>query len=195
MDGILNQFSNLQQTTDYICFKIIVKDHYIVNDKDVKVTNKTIIELNKIRKNIYKLYKQLNSKYIWYKDIFNISIIIDENTNEKNDKSSVDTCANKTCYLQGCIRYGANTEDSHYILYLCNYISNFYKNIDNSIDLIINITDHDGDVLLIEAADVIPDYLNDYPDYSMNRVWLINGLVYVIPFKVANRLDYKHKTQ
>lgn len=187
MDGILQQFSNLEQTTDYICFKIIIKDHYLINKKDFKTINHSIAKLNDIRKTIFEICSQFNSKYAWYKDIFNISVIIDESISNDKDR--------KMCYLQGCIRYGANTDDAQYVLFLCNFISNYFKNLVQPIDLIINITDHDGDVLLIEAADVIPDYLNDFPDYSMNRVWLINGFVYIIPFKIESKFDYKQKTK
>ena len=67
----------------------------------------------------------------------------------------------------------------------------------------ISITDNDGQFLLIEAADYLPDWLG--PDSSCNRVWLRYGQVKIVPYDEPGRqreggidlsaaLDYLRKT-
>ena len=64
--------------------------------------------------------------------------------------------------LAGQTSFGESVEDEWFIVYLLREISKKYK------DLIIKIEDTDGQFLLIEAAEVLPSWLN--PENAENRV-------------------------
>lgn len=62
--------------------------------------------------------------------------------------------------------FGDNIEDEWFIIYVILELSKKYPH------LIIQITDNDGDFLLIEAADYLPSWAN--PENTENRVSKIN---------------------
>ncbi|XP_074649522.1 protein ecdysoneless homolog [Tubulanus polymorphus] len=76
-------------------------------------------------------------------------------------------------HLKGTTNYGDNVEDEWFILYLLVQLTNNFP------DLVVQIHDSDGEFLLIEAADVIPKWLN--PDTSENRIFLHRGKVHIVP--------------
>ncbi|WFD34236.1 hypothetical protein MCUN1_001073 [Malassezia cuniculi] len=47
--------------------------------------------------------------------------------------------------------------------------------------LCIRVQDHDGEFLLIEAADELPTWLR--PENAVNRVWLCNGHLHIVPLE------------
>lgn len=78
-----------------------------------------------------------------------------------------------TAYLYGTTDFGDAVDDEWLIVYLLKEITKKYP------DLWIRIADSDGEFLLIEAASVLPDWLN--PDIDENRVWLHGGKLFIIP--------------
>lgn len=73
--------------------------------------------------------------------------------------------------------FGDNIEDEWFIIYVILELSKKYPH------LIIQITDNDGDFLLIEAADYLPSWAN--PENTENRVSKIN---YIYNFCYINLL-------
>lgn len=76
-------------------------------------------------------------------------------------------------YLQGLTDFGDAVDDEWLIVYLLNEISKAHP------DVWIRVADTDGEFLLIEAASVLPDWLN--PDIDEYRVWLHDGKLFIIP--------------
>lgn len=105
--------------------------------------------------------------YIWHHHPFSLSIIVPDSSAEE-------------LHLGGTINFGDNIEDEWFIVYL------FLKMTKEMEDekLSISIQDDDGQFLLIEAADALPEWLN--PENSENRVWLRNGQICIVPDKFTS---------
>ncbi|KAL2920067.1 hypothetical protein HK105_200133 [Polyrhizophydium stewartii] len=82
-------------------------------------------------------------------------------------------------HLAGAVRYGDAVDDEWFVVHLLAAVS---SRLD---DLVVSVTDNDGDFLLIEAADDLPRWLD--PSTSTNRVFLHRGRVHIIPMpRTAN---------
>ena len=75
--------------------------------------------------------------------------------------------------LQGTSSYGDSVENEWLIVYLLRELSSLYP------ALWIRVVDTDGEFLLIEAANVLPRWLN--PEIADHRVWLNAGRLLIIP--------------
>lgn len=98
------------------------------------------------------VYSYIQS-YIWQKDAFNLRVV---------DAST----------LCGSTHFGDCIDDEWYITFLLVEIS---KNFD---DTIVSVSDSDGEFLLIEAANVLPRWLD--PANATNRVWIHAGKLCII---------------
>lgn len=78
-------------------------------------------------------------------------------------------------YLHGLTDYGDAVEDEWLIVYILRELTKSHAN------LWVRIFDTDGEFLLVEAANVLPKWLN--PEIDHNRVWINNGKLRVIPLK------------
>lgn len=65
-------------------------------------------------------------------------------------------------HLTSITCFGDNIEDEWFITYIVYKLTEKHKN------LIVQIEDNDGDLLLIEAADFLPSWAN--PETTQNRV-------------------------
>eukprot|EP00668_Euglena_longa_P000979 GGOE01001175.1.p1 GENE.GGOE01001175.1~~GGOE01001175.1.p1 ORF type:complete len:608 (+),score=117.60 GGOE01001175.1:100-1923(+) len=97
--------------------------------------------------------------YLWHKDPF--QLVADESLG---------------C-LHGQTQFGDNIEDEWFIISLLLDISKRF-------DAMCTVTDNDGQCLLIEASDVLEEWLQ--PDTADNRVFLMNGQVAIIPLLPQN---------
>ncbi|KAG1659524.1 Protein ecdysoneless [Nymphon striatum] len=105
------------------------------------------------------LSKQL-VEYIWQCEPFSLNI-------------GSDTGDALPCHLKGLTKFGDNVEDEWFIVYLLLELTRAFP------DLVVKVWDSDGDFLLIEAAEVLPKWLD--PDTSENRIYLYRGAVHIIP--------------
>ncbi|XP_075979254.1 ecdysoneless cell cycle regulator [Anticarsia gemmatalis] len=110
--------------------------------------------------------EQLSCDYIWQRDEFKVFIPV-----EHNDAES-------PFHLCSATNFGDNIEDEWFIVHIVLEISKIYK------DVIIQITDNDGDFLLIEAADHLQAWAN--PENTENRVFIYNNHIHIIPPGVAS---------
>lgn len=76
-------------------------------------------------------------------------------------------------FICGKIKFGDGMEDEWFILKLLLKLSQKFSSF------IISIFDTDGDFILIEAAEVLPEWLE--PESSKNRVFIHQGTVKIIP--------------
>lgn len=77
--------------------------------------------------------------------------------------------------LVGDVRFGDSVSDEWLVVSLLRALSRSSLLMDAA----VRITDADGDFLLIEAADALPEWLA--PDVSANRVFLVNGALHIVP--------------
>ncbi|KAJ4170879.1 hypothetical protein NW754_007023 [Fusarium falciforme] len=108
--------------------------------------------------------------YIWQKDEFNLTL--------KNEQGLV--------YLHGITDYGDAVEDEWLIVYILRELTKSHPK------LWIRVFDTDGEFLLVEAANVLPRWLN--PEIDNNRTWIHDGKLLIIPVKDEKNLKPRNLT-
>jgi len=94
--------------------------------------------------------------YIWHDEPFSLEI----------DQE-------KRC-LKGRTHYGDNVEDEWFVVALLIKITKEVRNT------VVRVTDQDGEVLLIEAANELPRWAQE-PDVAAGRVFIHDGQVHLLP--------------
>ena len=135
-----------------------------------------------IYNNITAFINNLISSYIWHYEavVIKLSVptsLISQKQHESNSKGE------EICVIGSC-RVGNNIEDEWFLTYVLFELSKQYS------DVCIVIADNDGEFLLIEAADELPDWLS--PENSTNRVWIKNGLLHIIHLDEGGIDKYGH---
>ncbi|ESO94107.1 hypothetical protein LOTGIDRAFT_145160 [Lottia gigantea] len=97
--------------------------------------------------------------YLWQKDPFELHAVLG-----KGDEPGC---------LQGQTNYGDNIDDEWFIVYLLFQLTKACPG------LVASIHDNDGEFILIEAAEVLPKWLD--PDTAENRIFIYNGELHIIP--------------
>ncbi|KAK2677603.1 hypothetical protein RAB80_006343 [Fusarium oxysporum f. sp. vasinfectum] len=120
---------------------------------------KQLAQIENIRRSAIELATTLTKDYIWQKDEFNLTL--------KNENGLV--------YLHGITDYSDAVEDEWLIVYILRELSKSHPN------LWIRVFDTDGEFLLVEAANVLPRWLN--PEIDNNRAWINKGNLLLIPVK------------
>jgi hypothetical protein len=111
----------------------------------------------------------LAGDYLWHKESFNLRVYDSETQSDNLKEGQYASCP----HLHGRVAVGDNIEDEWFVVWLLREISKTSPNAT------IRVFDSDGQFLLIEAADEIPNWLQ--PDNSDGRVFIRRGLVHVIP--------------
>ncbi|KAH6982798.1 SGT1 protein-domain-containing protein [Ilyonectria sp. MPI-CAGE-AT-0026] len=120
---------------------------------------KQLSQIESIRKSALQLASSLTKDYIWQKDEFNLEL--------KTEQGLV--------YLHGITDYSDAVEDEWLIVYILRELAKSHHN------LWVRAFDTDGEFLLIEAANVLPKWLN--PEIDHNRAWIHDGKLFIIPVK------------
>ncbi|CAG8645807.1 6545_t:CDS:10, partial [Dentiscutata heterogama] len=76
-------------------------------------------------------------------------------------------------FLYGKTRFGDCIDDEWFIVFLLKHISMKFQ------DVVVSVSDNDGEFLLIEAAIQLPSWLN--PSNSENRVFIYQDQLHIIP--------------
>ncbi|CAF9916776.1 MAG: hypothetical protein ALECFALPRED_010865 [Alectoria fallacina] len=142
--------------------KILPEDcvEYTIYFLDSKLTDlETRQQLRQVQSAVLKLTNELLKDFIWQREGFKISL-------EREDGRS---------FLRGRTNYGDSVEDEWLIVYILRELSKQFPTI------WIRIADTDGQFLLIEAANVLPRWLN--PEVADFRLWLNNGKLLVVPLE------------
>ncbi|KAF7545712.1 hypothetical protein G7046_g9496 [Stylonectria norvegica] len=129
---------------------------------------KQLSQIESIRKSALQLSASIAKDYIWQKDEFNLEL--------KTEQGLV--------YLCGVTDYGDAVEDEWLIIYMLRELTKSHPN------LWARAFDTDGEFLLVEAANVLPKWLN--PEIDHNRVWIHDGKLLIIP--VAKGSDPRSRT-
>ncbi|KAH8554010.1 SGT1 protein-domain-containing protein [Umbelopsis sp. PMI_123] len=124
-------------------------------------TASSIENLHQISAEIRALAEQITGEYLWQKDRFGISIT----------QSSIRDPQYR--FLHGITRYGDCVTDEWLVVYILKEISKRYK------DAVVDVSDNDGEFLLIEAAMELPSWLD--PSNSENRSYIYQDHLHIIP--------------
>jgi len=152
---------------DFTSFpKTIAEDvvHYSIHviPVDASTSTSTIrSRLLQIQRAAKDLTKKLLSDYIWQRESFTLEL----------SQPSADP--QQTLHLFGKTSFGDSIEDEWLVVYLLRELSKQFE------DAWIRVHDADGEFLLVEAANVLPKWLN--PEVAEHRVWLHRGMLRIIP--------------
>ncbi|QPC72946.1 hypothetical protein HYE68_003698 [Fusarium pseudograminearum] len=129
---------------------------------------KQLSQIENIRKSAIDLANTLTKDYIWQKDEFNLAL--------KNESGLL--------HLHGITDYSDAVEDEWLIVYILRELSKSHPN------LWIRVFDTDGEFLLVEAANVLPRWLN--PEIDNNRTWINTGHLLLVPVKDEDGLKTRN---
>ena len=112
------------------------------------------------------LTKKLLKEFIWQRDSFDLELVREDGkvycTWIQSHKGATDDLRSGMSILRGRTNYGDSIEDEWLVVYITRELSTQFP------EVWIKIVDTDGQFLLIEAANVLPRWLN--PEVSDNRV-------------------------
>lgn len=120
-----------------------------------------------LRHRILDFVAKETSAYLWHRDPFSLELCL---ASDDADRFPI-----STPHLYGMTRFGDNIEDEWFIVYLLLKITKLNNNIT------VRIVDNDGQFLLIESADFLPEWVD--PEISDSRVFLQKGGVHILPQK------------
>ncbi|KAI0441798.1 SGT1-domain-containing protein [Xylaria telfairii] len=121
-----------------------------------------LTELENVRKTAMQLCVTAAKDYIWQRDSFQLQI--------KREAGLV--------YLCGSTDYGDSIEDEWLIVYLLRRLTTTIPS------LWVRVFDNDGEFLLVEAANVVPNWLS--PEIDNNRAWIHQGKLHLVPLSACS---------
>lgn len=135
------------------------------------VTSSTSSSIHSLRLDILTALSPHLQDYIWQHDPFNLAV-------PSSSATSCPMCGTLAAipHLHGKSRYGDNVEDEWFIVFLLFEVSRKFPPVS------IRVWDTDGEFLLIEAAYLLPRWLN--PENSANRVFIRRGELHILDKRV-----------
>ena len=109
---------------------------------------------------------EISESYIWFRDSLKLCLIVPDDQNVPS-------------YFSGTVKFSDSIEDEWFITYIAFKLSHKFPNI------CISVTDTDGQFLLIEAADFIPDWID--PENCENRLWIRRGKIHIVDLDEPGR--------
>lgn len=107
--------------------------------------------------------------YMWHVERFNLKVV--DSATEPGLEP----------HLAGSVFYGENVDDEWFVAHL------FFELTRDDSDLVVQVDDEDGNIFLIEAANVLPRWLT--PENGDNRVYLHRGVVHIVPESAIPEAD------
>ncbi|CAI6338463.1 unnamed protein product [Periconia digitata] len=131
---------------------------YIVFIIDSNLSDTQVRErLQAFQRALNTLENKFLKEYIWQREVIKLGLIREHGR----------------WLLKGSTNYGDSVADEWLIVYFLRELSKEFK------DAWIRIYDTDGEFLLIEAANALPNWLN--PEVADNRVWINTHRLLIIP--------------
>ncbi|XP_017127885.1 protein ecdysoneless [Drosophila elegans] len=158
---------------DYVEYYIFPK--IPENMKDEAIVRKLMLQVRTEISAIVK-EKSMERSYLWHKDEFQLQIRMgsaDERLlNEEINPEEEEELGDLPPHFHGVTHYGDNISDEWFIVYLLTEITRARG------DCIARVSDSDGEFLLIEAADSLPDWAS--PETCEQRVYLVGGCLQLL---------------
>ncbi|KAI0399106.1 SGT1-domain-containing protein [Xylaria palmicola] len=129
---------------------------------DTLEPRRLLTELENVRKSAMQLCGAIAKGYIWQRDSFQLQI-------KREDK---------LVYLHGTTDFGDSIEDEWLIVYLLRRLTTTLPS------LWARVFDGDGEFLLVEAANVAPEWLS--PEIDSNRAWIHQGKLQLLPLAASS---------
>ncbi|KAG6148319.1 hypothetical protein E4U35_000270 [Claviceps purpurea] len=138
---------------------------FIIDHQSDHVTLARTLET--LRRAAVELCQSLTNCYIWQRDEFSVELKI----------------SHGLMFLYGITDYGEAIEDEWLIVYILRELTRSFPS------LWVRVADTDGEFLLIEAANTLPDWIS--PEIDENRVWLHHAKLHIIP--LHGEFDHKNE--
>jgi hypothetical protein len=116
---------------------------------------------DKLLQDILTFSSTLSSKYCWH-------------SHSRFSLSPSSIASKNSTHFSGKVFYSDCINDEYFTIYILLEISKKFPDC-----AILHFDTHDGQILLIDAADCIPEWIT--PDTSENRLWIKNGRLHLIP--------------
>ncbi|CAL8122668.1 unnamed protein product [Orchesella dallaii] len=141
-------------------------EYFLFLPKDIKNISEYMLEVNAVA-------QDLIGDYMWHQETF----ILRQPTTEEVAKFDAAILPNMK-FLYGSTQFGDNVEDEWFIVHVLLHLTTRFP------DIVVRVIDNDGEFLLIEAADFLPDWAES-DESCAQRVYLYNGAVHLIPRKTG----------
>ena len=165
---LLDNFDRMKARKDFIAYAI-----YPIPVKQIEAGDD---DIRRLKAECCAFIESISKNYIWNEGEMNLQTF-----DVLNDADPSIQC------VSGSTSFGDNIEDEWFIVYILFELSKKFP------DVAIRTIDSDGQFLLVEAAAEIPDWID--PDNSVNRVWIKNGVLHIIPLdepgKMLNGISLK----
>lgn len=177
-----NDGLNTSNDSETVFFSMYILDACETNLKHTEIMSR-IARLGNITNTILSdLQKRI--KYPWFVGGEGISFGVDV----KYEKGK------STPYLKACCRYGSSVTDEWYSISVCFFLSKVLWKIFGFKVAIEALDVGDGQVLLIESALELPEWVDKLgPMGCENRVWVIDGKLHLIPPSLHLQTTYHEK--
>ena len=130
---------------------------------DIQLSQQNLLDL---LERLTVFIDQISELFIWFKETLKVALIVPDNPRQ-------------LAHFCGKVKFADSIEDEWFIVYIALKLSESFPNTSTT------VTDTDGQFLLIEAADFIPDWID--PENSEGRLWLRRGKVHIVPLDEAGR--------
>ncbi|KAG6000277.1 hypothetical protein E4U21_005625 [Claviceps maximensis] len=184
--SVLGREKIAENCVEYYLFIIDNQLDHVTHIKSLEVLKKAAIDL----------CQKLTSSYIWQRDEFSVELKTGPGACQSMDSltslhlNPAQTVLTLTwlfsvglVFLYGITDYGEAIEDEWLIVYMLRELTKLFPH------LWVRVADTDGEFLLIEAANALPNWIN--PEIDKNRVWLHNAQLHIIP--VQTNHDQTHE--
>ncbi|XP_006837533.1 PREDICTED: protein SGT1 [Chrysochloris asiatica] len=163
----------MEENTKYAVLEETVEYHLFLITNEPKDPEEHKEILLKYIERIMTRFAPILVPYIWQNQPFNLKY--------KSGKGDV------PAHIFGMTAFGDNEEDEWFIVYIIKQITKEFP------ELVARIEDSYGDLLLIEAAEFLPKWLE--PENSTNRVFFHHGEMCLIPARTKrNRMSWLPST-
>ncbi|MCJ1471697.1 hypothetical protein MMC13_000337 [Lambiella insularis] len=176
MDGTAHKFKEFTENSDGFPNKLPDDCvEYAIYILDQTLNDSAIRErLRDVQSASNKLTRAILKDFIWQRDDFALELAKEDGNVGPSSRAIYNpNCLSKgVSHLRGRTNYGDSIEDEWLIVYLLRELSKQFP------EIWVRIVDSDGEFLLIEAANAIPQWLN--PEVADNRVWLNNSQLLIV---------------
>ena len=162
----MESFKVPKEYQDFVSSPDMIKNNLLQPNNDENCIKYDIytnnLECPNLFTDIQDFIKELSKGYIWFIDKFKLYLI-------------------NPGHFHGEVIFGDSIDDEWYVVYILFHLSLKFPHLN------ITTQDNDGEFLLIETADYLPDWLE--PHTTNNRIWIKSGLLKIIVNDNSDRGD------
>ncbi|KIJ45573.1 hypothetical protein M422DRAFT_166272 [Sphaerobolus stellatus SS14] len=120
------------------------------------------------------------AKFIWHRDAFELKVQESKGKGKSKEKGG----EGEAWRLEGRMRVGDCVDDEWAVVWVLREASRRW-------DVCVSVYDSDGEFLLIEAAEYLPEWIT--PENSDNRVWIYQGNLHIVPLQFVSAPSTKRE--